>query len=103
MVRLKGPNLKTANFKIFSQFFQRPIDKGITFLNTAFVKVAINENAETTFVSSDNEGITGPAEEMLILPAPFVHSEFTTGAASKCKKPRFTRADKVFRDAGHAR
>ena len=98
--RLKGPNFKATDDKVFIKVSQRPILKGGTVLYPAFMKVTVHQYAETTFVSPDDNIVTGPAVKVLIDPAPFINAQFLACTASKCKKPGLACADKIVGQPG---
>ena len=98
--RLKGPNFKATDDKVFIEVSQRPILKGGTVLYPAFMKVTVHQYAETTFISPDDNIVTGPAVKVLIDPAPFINAQFLACTASKCKKPGLACADKIVGQPG---
>ena len=69
-------------------------------MHTAFMKVTIDEDAKTTFVSPDYNVVSGPTVEVLIDTAPFINAQLLAFTTSKCKKPGLACADKIVGQPG---
>lgn len=72
--RLEGPDFKATDDKVFLKVGQGPILEGGALLDPAFVKIAVDENAEAALVGADDDVVAGPAVKVLVEATPFINA-----------------------------